>query len=148
MMTVEEGGRKTILRFSTRRAGGRDRPAEVVHFYGPAGGKVFHARCERGVVSSFLERANGRAERSRTGRTLYLGGGRGEELFRKLIILAGCRQCVRSPSKALEVAEAVLDLGVFETIFWYNKMVEEYERESTLGVCRVARAFRILYGID
>ena len=148
MIIVEESEKRIILRFSTRRIGKHGKSVEVVHFYSPPGGKVFHARCERGVISSFLERINGAARRSRTGKTIYLEGARAEELFRKLIILAGCRQCVRATSKILEVAEVVAGLGEFETIFWYSKMIEEYEKKGFWGVCRVAKAFRVLHRID
>lgn len=145
---MEENGKRVILRFSTRRVGNHGKLVELVHFYGPTGSKIFHARCERGVISSFLERANGFVRRSRTGKTIYLEGTRAEEFFRKLIILAGCKQCMRTASKILEVAEAVAGLGEFETIFWYSKMIEEFEKRGYWGVCRVAKAFRVLYRID
>jgi len=148
MIIVEESEKRIILRFSSRRIGKHAKPIEVVHFYSPTGGKVFQARCERGVISSFLERINGAVRRSKTGKTIYLEGPRAEEFFRKLIILAGCRQCVRATSKILEVAEVVAGLGEFETIFWYSKMIEEYEKKGYWGVCRVAKAFRVIHRID
>lgn len=148
MIIVEESEKRIILRFSTRRIRKHGKSVEVVHFYSPPGSKVFHACCERGVISSFLERLNGVVKQSRTGKTIYLRGARAEELFRKLIILAGCGQCVRTTSKILEVAEVVAGLGEFETIFWYSKMIEEYENKGFWGVCRVAKAFLVLHRID
>jgi hypothetical protein len=148
VIVVEESEKRIVLRFSARRVGERRKLVEVVHFYSLTGGKVFYARCERGVISSFLERINGVARRSRTGKTIYLEGARAEELFRKLIILTGCRQCTRSPSKIPEIAEVVAGLGEFETIFWYSKMLVEYEKKGFWGVCRVAKAFRVLHRID
>ena len=148
MITVEAGEKRVVLRFSIRSIGKHRKPVEVVHFYSSTSGKVFHARCEQGVISSFLERINGAVRRSKTGKTIYLEGARAEELFRKLIILAGCRQCVRATSKILEIAEVVAGLGEFETIFWYSKMIEGYEKKGYWGVCRVAKAFRVLHRID
>lgn len=152
MTAVEVGEKRVVLRFSTRRIGRQKKPVEVVHFYSSANSKVFHARCERGVISSFLERMGGvygfAVERSRTGKTMYLAGARAEELFRKLIILAACRQCMRSRSEIPEIAEAVAGLGEFETIFWYSRILEEYDERGFWGVCRAAKAFRILYRID
>ncbi len=145
METVE---RRVIIRFSTRRIGKHGRPAEVAHFHSSTSGKVFHARCERGVISSFLERVNGAARWSKTRKTVYLEGARAEELLRKLVILVGCRQCTRDQSKIPEIAEVVASLGEFETIFWYSKILEEYEKRGFWGVCRVAKAFRVLYRID
>ena len=145
---MSKNGKRLILRFTTRRIGTQRKPVEVVHFYSLASGKLFHARCEHGVISSFLERMNGAVGRSRTGKTMYLDGARAEELSRKLIILAGCRQCLRTSSKISEVAEVVAGLGEFESIFWYSKILEEYERRRFWGVCRVAKAFRVLYGVD
>lgn len=147
-MVLGEYRRELVLRFSTRRKGYHGKPVEIVHFYSPVGGKVFHARCERGVILSFLERVNESVRKSKTGKTIYLEGSGAEGLFRKLIILAGCKQCTRATSKILEVMEAVAGLGEFETIFWYSNMIKEYERSGYWGVCRVARAFRILYRID
>lgn len=148
MTTVEVGEKRVVLRFSTRRIGRQKKPVEVVHFYSSANSKVFHARCERGVISSFLERMGGVVSRSRTGKTMYLAGARAEGLFRKLIILAACRQCTRSQLKIPEIAEAVASLGEFETIFWYSRILEEYDERGFWGVCRAAKAFRILYRID
>jgi len=146
-MLVEEGGKQTTLRFSVKKVGKLKKPMEVIHFYSSSGGKVFHARCERGVVLSFLERLGKSVKQSRTGKTIYLEGVETEELLRKLIILASCRQCMKSPTKMPEVAEVIAGLGEFETIFWYTKAVEEHEKKSFRGVCRVAKAFRILHRI-
>jgi len=148
MVSVEEQGRQAVLRFYVRRRGAQAKPVETVHFYSPRGGKIFHAICERGVITGFLERVGVDVMRSKTGKTIYLEGDRSEELFRKLIILAGCRQCVKAPSKVLDIAGVVAGLGEFETLFWYTKVIEGYERRGFWGVCRVAKAFRVLYGID
>lgn len=145
---MESGEKLIVLRFTTRRIGRYGKSVDVVHFYSSTSGRVFHARCERGVVLSFLQRVNGDARRSRTSKTIYLEGARAEELFRKLVILAGCRQCTRSSFKIPEISEVVAGLGEFETIFWYSKILEEYEKKGFQGVCRVARAFRVLYRID
>lgn len=145
---MDENRKRLALRFTTRKIGKHRKPVEVVHFYSSTSGKIFHAHCERGVISSFLERMNGAVRRSRTGKTIYLEGARAEEILRKLVILAGCRQCTRYQSKILEIAEAVAGLGEFETIFWYSKILEEYEKKGFWWVCRVAKAFRVLYRID
>ena len=145
---METAEKRIILRFTSKKVGKYGKPVDVVHFYSSRSGRVFHARCERGVVSSFLQRINGAARQSRTGKTIYLEGARAEELFRKLVILTGCRQCTRSRSKIPEIAEVVAGLGEFETIFWYSKILEEYEKRGFWGVCRVAKAFRVLYRID
>jgi len=145
---LEDKSKRAILRFYTRRSGRNGKPMDIVHFYSPAGGKVFHARCERGIITGFLRRVNGSVRLSKTGKTLYLEGDRAEDILRRLAILAGSRQCVRSNVKIAGIAETVASLGEFETIFWYSKIIEEYERRGFWGVCRVAKAFRILHGID
>jgi len=145
---MDESKKRVVLRFSIRRIGEHRKPVEVIHFYSSTGGKVFLAHCERGVISGFLERTNGSVGRSRTGKTIYLEGARAEELLRKLIILAGCRQCLRASSKISEVVEVIAGLGEFEAIFWYSKILEEYEKRGFWGVCGVAKAFRVLHRID
>lgn len=141
-------GKGMALRFTTRRVGRWKRPVEMAHFYGLSSSKVFHARCERAVILSFIERVNGDFRRSRTGKTIYLEGNRAEDILRRLIVLAGCRQCIKNESKIADVADAVTGLSEFETIFWYSRMIEEYENRGYWGVCRVAKAFRVLYRID
>lgn len=143
---MEAGEKRVVLRFSNRRIGKHRKSVEVVNFYSST--KIFHARCERGVISSFLERMNGAVRRSRTGKTIYLEGAKAEGLLRKLIILASCRQCLRASLKIPEVMEVIAGLGEFETIFWYSKILEEYEKRGFWGVCRVAKAFRVLYRVD
>lgn len=137
-----------ILRFTTRKIGKHGRPMEIAHFYIFGGGKLFSARCEHGIVTSFLERSNITIRRSRTGKTIYFENAESEEIFRKLVIFSGIRQCTRSPSKIVDIIEATSSLGEFETVFWYSKMIEEYEKRGFWGVCRVAKAFRTLYRID
>ena len=148
MIRMESSERSLVLKFTFKKLRKRGNRVEVAHFYSSSGSKVFHARCERGVISSFIERVNGKVKQSKTGKTIYLGGSRAEDIFRRLIILAGCRQCVRNEAKITELAEAIAGLGEFETIFWYNKMLEEYENRGYWGVCRVAKAFRVLYRVD
>jgi len=141
------------LRF-TVRGGGRGRPVEVMHMYDSTGSKVFLARCSRSTLMSFIERLsatgafNARIERSRSGRTIALLGDGAEDLFRRVVIFAGVAQCTRSPSKVLDAAEVLAGLGEFEVVFWYTKILGEYERRGFWGVCRVARSFRTLYRID
>lgn len=145
-MNTEE--KQLVIRFTTRKIGKQRRPVEIAYFYSTSGVKVFESRCEPGVIFSFLERIGFEARRSKKGKTIYLEGSRGEEVFRKLVILAGCRQSLKKQLKILDVAEEVAGLGEFEAIFWYSKMIEEHERKGFWGVCRVARAFRILHRID
>ena len=148
MRAVGGTGKRVVIRFSTRRITGSRRHVEVAHFYGPSGARVFHARCERGVIVGFLERVGGAVSRSRTGKTIYVDGARAEDLLRRLVILAGSRQCVRKPSKVRDVAEVVAGLGEFEAIFWYSKILDEYEKRGYWGVCRVAKSLRVLYRVD
>jgi len=145
---VEEVKRPITIRFTTRKMRKTGRRVEVANFYSSTSSRIFHARCERGVISGFLERINAPVRRSKTGKTIYLEGERAEELLRKLVILAGCRQSIKVASKMLEVAGVVASFGEFETIFWYSKMIEGYEKRGFWGVCRVARAFRTLYRTD
>lgn len=147
-MNKKTGAGRIALRFTLRNTSRLGKLVEVAHFYSPGGGKLFHARCERGVITSFLERINGSVKRSRSGRMLYLEGPGAEDALRKLIILAGTRQCMRDASRIRDLAEVVASLGEFESIFWYSKILEEYERRGFWGVCRIAKAFRVIYGIS
>ncbi|ADM27559.1 hypothetical protein Igag_0729 [Ignisphaera aggregans DSM 17230] len=135
------------IRFFTRSRKHRN-PIEVVYFYDNIGSRVFSAYCEYDVVSSFLERFDASVKRSRSGKTIYLEGPQAEDIFRRLVIFTGFRQCVKSSSKALQLGDAIVGIGEFEAIFWYSKIVNAYENEGFWGVCRIAKAFRILHRID
>lgn len=149
-----ESVERVAIRFTRRR--GRDgRMHEFMYIYNAGNTRIFHARCEHGVISSFLERINCGLDitdceigRSRSGRTIYIAGRRAKDLMMRVAIVAGVRQCTRSPSKVHDALDIVAGLGEFETIFWYSRVLEEYERRGFWGVCRAARAFRVLYRID
>jgi len=139
-------GRMRVL-FTLRRRGRSGRRSEVAHFYGPTGGKIFEAYTERALLRGLLSLVNGHSNYVRLTRGgIILEGARGEDLFHKLIIMAGVRQCVQQQDQLPALADAIAKLGAFETLFWYSKIVEAYERMGYWGVCRVARAFRILHG--
>jgi len=148
-----EAPKTYVLRFTTRKrkSGG---PVEAVHMYDRTGSRVFHARCSRSALMNFIERLissntfNAQVERSRSGKTLGLVGNGAEDLFRRIAVFAGVAQCTRSSSKILDAADVLAGLGEFEAVFWYTKILGEYERRGFWGVCRVARSFRTLYGID
>ena len=137
------------LQFRWKKAGKSGRMAEYVYFYERMpGSRVFHARCKKGVIINFINRVNGHIRRSKSGKTIYIEGNGAEDLFRRLAIIAGCSQCTRSEIKVAEIIGVVAGLGELETLFWYSKMVETYEKNSYWGVCRVARAFKTLYEVD
>ena len=50
--------------------------------------------------------------------------------------------------KKRDFVDAIANISYFDTAFWYSKFVKSYERNGLIGVCRVARAFRTLYGVE
>jgi len=140
--------KQIILRFLTRKSERRGISREIVYFYNSSWGKMFHALCERGVISSFLERVGAKVRKSRTGKTLYLDGSSSEDIARRLIILAANRQCVKEASRIPDLANALTNISELEAVFWYSRIIDEYERNGYWGVCRVARAFRVIYRIN
>jgi len=144
---VAEALKRFSVRFATKRKRGGER-AEVAYMYDSMGSLAFRSYCERSSLVSFLERLGAEFKRSRSGKTIYLEGEGAEEAFRRLLVFSAVRQCTRSPAKVLDVADAVAGLSEFEAVFWYTKLLSEYERRGYWGVCRVARAFRVLNRID
>ncbi len=136
------------IRFTKRRRGKDKRYSEITHFYHSISGRIFHAKCEQGIIISFLERFGNRVHRSKSGKTIHVEGDIAEDILKRLVILAGNRQCLRRPTKIPDIADVVISLGEFETMFWYSKIIEEYEKHGYWGVCRVVKAFRILYRIS
>ncbi len=137
-----------VIRFTKRGVDRPGGPYEVVHIYLRGIGKIFHARCEKSLVANMLEVLNGGVERSSTGKTFYLTGARAESVLRRLVVMMGCRQCVRDGSKILHIMEAVWEMDEYEALFWYSRMLDAYMERGLPGVCRVAKAFRLLHGID
>jgi len=148
-----EAPKTYVLRFTTRKKRSRD-SVEAVYMYDHTGSRVFHAYCSRSALTNFIERLissnmfNAQIERSRSGKTLRLVGSGAEDVFRRVAVFAGVAQCTRSSSKIIDAADIIAGLGEFEAVFWYTKILGEFERRGFWGVCRVAKSFRTLYRID
>ena len=117
-------------------------------FYGPYGVEELKARCEKNLIIKLLDGIN--ANYRIIGNRIVISGPQvdAETAFRKALLLAAVRECTRSPSKVYMVLNAVKGLDFYSLLFWVSKVIRAYENAGRSGVCRVARAFRILYGID
>jgi len=118
---------KNEKKFTIRFTNGKE------HFYDFTGIKVFHARCDRTVI---LRKIGKRTEGSDI---VHLDD---EYTFRKLVILAGLKQCLNN---TLDIEDIVDRLDEYSMYFWYYEMIKAYKEGHT---CRVAKAFQILHGGD
>jgi hypothetical protein len=138
-----------MLRISIRVVKRRGRRIEKAYFYNSPRSSIFNAKCGKDRIHSFIEMLGKSYRWSRSGRTLYIDGEDpdAKNTFKILLIFSAITQCTRETSKIPWIAEAVAKLGEFATLFWYSRFVEEYEERGFWGVCRAAKAFRILYRI-
>ncbi|MDK6028878.1 hypothetical protein QPL79_05835 [Ignisphaera sp. 4213-co] len=135
------------LVFRSRRVGKKyRRSVEVVQIYFSEPRKgldpIFEARVGKEYIKSFLDSLS--APQRVVGDSVIVVEGRDPDAYiRRLVIYAGTRQFMVSSSPRL--VEVVSKLGELESIFWYSKFVDAYERNGYWGVYRVAKAFRTLH---
>ena len=140
-----ENGEKVTIKFSERRSDGKIK--QVTHVF-HVGMKVFQAYTDQTTLNSFFELINYKPNKSKSGRTLYIDGENVDELLKRVVVFLGCKECTRSSVKVRHIMEAVAELNEIEALFWYSRMIEMYKKKKYAGVCRVAKSFRVLYGID
>jgi len=71
-----------------------------------------------------------------------------ERLVKKLVIFCSACQCARNRRTLRRTRELIPDLSYFEDMFWYTKIIENFEKGGYWKVCRVITSFRKLYGLD
>jgi len=140
-----ENGKKITIKFSDRRTDGKIK--QVTHVY-HAGIKVFQAYTDQTTLNSFLELIYYKPNKSKSGKTVYIDGENTDELLKRIVIFLGCKECTRSSVKVRHVMEAIAELNEIEALFWYSRIIELYKKKKYIGVCRVAKSFSLLYGID
>jgi len=138
------------IRFSKKKRGGRT--YEVARIYELYGTRryvtLIAAKCERELIETLLNRLAWLVlvvEHSEDEDTIYVDGIGIEDAMRRLAIFVGFRACTRSMHVITDLIGNISALGEHEAIFWFNRMLDAYELEGFSGVCRVAKAFKILH---
>lgn len=104
----------------------------------------FEARIDKDLAKRAVERFKARCDDK--GEFLILYGDDVDEKVRKMVVYSGVRQVVNGPI-GTELLEMVDSMGELELLFWYSRFINAYSRGGYRDVCRVAKSFRILYGL-
>ena len=71
------------------------------------------------------------------------------DVYNKLLLYSSVRASIRSPNKAKELAELILDLKGWDAHYWASKFREfwwRYRRPNRLR--KMAKAFKLLFGLE
>ena len=71
------------------------------------------------------------------------------DAYNKLLLYSAVRPSTRSPDKAKELAELILDLKGWDTHYWASRFRElwwKYRRPSRL--LKTAKAFKLFFGLE
>jgi hypothetical protein len=111
--------------------------------------EMIKGRCHRGAVKDLLKRLDEFSFRvTESTNTIYISGSDSKVVMRYVAILVGCMHCTKNPYKYEDLIYAVENLGSCEVLLWFTRMAEMYELKGYQGICRVAKAFKILYRVD
>jgi hypothetical protein len=75
---------------------------------------------------------------------LILKGENVDEVVRRLIVFSGTRQTVNE-LLGRPLLEIVATMGEIESLFWYSRFINAYEKGNYWDVNRVAKSLKILY---
>ncbi len=71
------------------------------------------------------------------------------DAYNSLTVYAAVRATLRSPSKILRLLEVVRGLSSYDAQYWAGRIREEFWRTRRFNsTYRVAKAFKILYGVE
>ncbi|MCC6023550.1 MAG: hypothetical protein LM600_02490 [Thaumarchaeota archaeon] len=73
-----------------------------------------------------------------------------ETLYKQLVVYTASLSSMRKRTslRLLKLAEIIRKLDEYSLHFWYTEIVERYRKGGLRAIGRVARALRVLYGVD
>jgi len=102
----------------------------------------FEARISRETTKLALEYLKANFDDNRD--FLILKGENVDEVVRRLIVFSGTRQTVNE-LLGRPLLEIVATMGEIESLFWYSRFINAYEKGNYWDVNRVAKSLKILY---
>ncbi|MEM4003605.1 MAG: hypothetical protein QXM43_04815 [Desulfurococcaceae archaeon] len=145
-------GRESLIQryivFSSKRIGKKIRrgiDVSYVYLSEPVKGvdPVFEARVGRDYVIAFLNSVD-TPYRLINNRVAVLESEDPDTYLRRLVVYLGVRQHMKNSANLIEIVQ---NLSEIESLFWYSRFLEAYDRIGYWGVYRVAKAFRLLYRV-
>jgi hypothetical protein len=112
---------------------------------------VIKGRCDKWMVINLLDQLNWLSfsfRATKTDNAIYISGSDAKVVMRYVAILVGFMHCTKDPYKYVDLMYEVAGLSEYESIFWFSRLVDLYERKGRQSICRAAKAFRILYKVD
>jgi hypothetical protein len=73
-----------------------------------------------------------------------------ETLYKQIVIYTANLSSMKKKTslRLLKLAETVHKLDEYSLHFWYTEIIERYRKKGLRAIGRVARALRVLYGVD
>jgi hypothetical protein len=73
-----------------------------------------------------------------------------ETLYKQLVVYTASLSSMRKRTslRLLKLAEIIRKLDEYSLHFWYTEIVERYRKGGLRAIGRVARALRVLYGVN
>jgi len=102
----------------------------------------FEARISKETAKLALEHLKANFEDN--GNYLIVKGENVDEVIRRFVIFSGTRQTVNE-LLGRPLLEIVASMGEVESLFWYSRFINAYEKGNYWDVNRVAKSIKILY---
>jgi len=104
-------------------------------------------RVDESYILDFIKSVGAGSKVRQTGSGLWVFD---ETLYKQLVVYATVLSFMREKTslRVLKLIDAVRSLDEYSLHFWYSEIVWVYRRKGLQAVARVAKAFRVLYGID
>ena len=73
-----------------------------------------------------------------------------ETLYKQIVVYTANLSSMKKKTslRLLKLAETIRGLDEYSLHFWYTEIIERYRRRGLRAIGRVARALRVLYGVD
>jgi hypothetical protein len=73
-----------------------------------------------------------------------------ETLYKQIVVYTANLSSMKKKTslRLLKLAEAIRGLDEYSLHFWYTEIIERYRKRGLRAIGRVARALRVLYGVD
>jgi hypothetical protein len=109
--------------------------------------EVGRLKASREDVLEFIKGANASSKIKQTKSGLWILD---ETLYKQLVVYTANLSSMKKKTslRVLKLAEAVRKLDEYSLHFWYTEIVGRYRRGGLRAIGRVARALRVLYGVD
>ena len=109
--------------------------------------EVGRLKASREEVLEFIKGVNASSKIKQTKSGLWVFD---ETLYKQLVVYVANLSSMKKKTslRLLKLTEAIRKLDEYSLHFWYTEVVGRYRKGGLRAIGRVARALRVLYGVD